>query len=78
MAVDQEYQTLSKVTFSVGLVICVQTANRVQIRGLVQVRAAGHAAEPDAARRHVTAARRVPPAPPAGTRARPRADQTGA
>lgn len=45
-----------------GLVLRVPAAHRVQVRGLVQVRAAGRAAQPAAAGRGATRRRRVPPA----------------
>lgn len=43
-----------------GLVIRVQTADRMQVRGLEQVCAVEHPAEPAAAPRSAAPARRVP------------------
>lgn len=50
------------ISIRTGLVLRVQTADGVQIRGLVEVRAADDAAEPAAAAGQPAAERRVPAA----------------
>lgn len=62
--------TLESFVCAAGLVVRVQAAHDIQVRGLVEVRAAVHAAEPDAAARGAAAARRVPAQLAAQARAR--------